>query len=212
MSDNVPFQELAFESSKRGRDPKTRRILLVVLALWLFTLLGFLGLAWNAYFNEKATSQSLAAQITHACKSGDFGPGLNDSDEKKLCSKAAQVADNSSVSIGIQGPRGPRGPQGPPGIQGPVGLQGLMGIHGLNGKNGKNGLNGTDGLIGPMGPQGVKGDKGDTGDKGAPGSDGTSAVPFTFVFTIPGNGLSPGTTFSCTITIPDSQVTCQEVQ
>lgn len=219
MSDNTPLEEMALASSKRGRDPKTRKILLGVVALWLITLAALLGFAWNAYFNAKATSQSLAQQITHACNSGDFGPGLNDEDEKKLCAKAKKVVDNSgSVNIGVQGPPGPEGPRGPQGIQGPMGLQGIMGV---NGRNGKNGLDGGPGDNGPPGPQGLTGAKGDTGDTGpagadgkdgANGADGTPAVPFTFTFTVPGNGLSPGHTFSCTVTTPDSQVTCQEAQ
>jgi hypothetical protein len=215
----TPFQELAVESSKRGRDPKTRRLLLILFIVWLFTLVGFLGLAWNAYFHQKAATQSLAQQIAHACNSGVFGPGMQVEDEKKLCSKAKKEAADNSLSLGIQGPQGPRGEQGPPGpqgypgLQGPTGLQGIMGVHGKNGQPGLDGDVGPTGPTGPAGPQGEKGatgDKGDTGAQGDTGPQGTSAFPFTFTFTIPGHGLSPGDTFTCTVTAPDTPVTCQE--
>lgn len=213
MNDNTsPMDDIKGASSQRGKDPLTRRLLLILLILWLLTVVAFLGLAWNAYFSEKATSQSLAEQITVACKSGDFGPGLSEEDEHALCTKAEKVADDNNISIGIQGPRGPEGPQGPQGppgvgIQGPIGLRGLMGLPGKNGLS----VSGPAGPQGATGPQGEKGERGDKGETGAAGTDGKSAVPFTFTFTIPGNGVSPGTTYTCTIPEPDSQVTCQEV-
>jgi Collagen triple helix repeat (20 copies) len=215
MSENTPFRELAVESSRQGRDPKTRRILLILLILWLLTLVGFLGLAWNAYFTQKAATQSLAAHIAKACKDDNFGPGMSNTEEKNLCAKAKEEVDNNSITLGVQGPQGPRGPQGPqgiPGIQGPMGFQGLIGLNGKNGKNGLDGKEGLAGAVGPTGPAGSQGEKGDPGATGDTGPSGTSAVPFTFIFTVPGNGLSPGTTFSCTITSPDTSVTCQEVK
>lgn len=220
MSEQTPFQNLAKESSKEGRDPKTRRILLVLLILWALTFIGFLGVAWNAYFHQKAATESLAQQITHACNSGDFGPGLSDDDETKLCNKAKKEAAGSNVSLGIQGPRGEQGPPGPqglqgnPGLQGPTGLQGIMGRRGQPGQPGigTEGPPGSPGDKGDIGDKGDKGDKGDVGDKGDTGPAGAPAFPFTFSFTVPGNGLSPGTTYSCTVTTPDTPVTCQEVQ
>lgn len=178
----TPIDELVENSSKKGKDHSYRRLLLFLLVLWLITFAGLVGFAWNAYFQKKQQVQTLAEQITLACKKGDFGPGLSKTDEDNLCHKAEKVASDNSVSIGIQGPRGPQGPQGIPGIQGPTGMQGLMGVKGQNGKNGLNGLDGLMGPIGPAGPVGPKGDTGEQGPKGDTGPQGPSGlVAFTTV-------------------------------
>lgn len=174
------------DAVKQSKDPKTRRILTLVVVLWVLTLIAALGLAWRAYFQEKEKSQTLAEQISAACDNGHFGPGLSKEDESKLCSNAEKVIQNDPVSqVGPQGPPGPQGPQGvegPPGPRGPQGPDGISGENGRPGKNGVNGANGVDGndgspgAQGPQGPQGETGPAGPQGDQGPQGPQGPPGV------------------------------------
>lgn len=110
---------------------------------------------------------------------------------------------------GVPGLTGATGASGPPGRNGLDGQNGSDGAKGDPGQDGKDGSPGPAGPPGSTGPPGPKGDKGDTGDAGSNGADGTPAVPFTFRFTIPGNGNSGDTTYVCTVDSPNSTVTCQ---
>lgn len=215
--------DIVKEPAKKGKDPRTRKILITLLILWLLTLVLFAGSLWRSYAKEKARTHTLAEQITLACKNGDFGPGVSKADERSMCSNANDIVDNGGGDVG------PPGPRGLPGPRGPQGYPGLNGINGTNGKNGKNGSNGTDGIDGRDGVNGVDGTNGIDGVDGVDGADGapgpqgpagpqgeqgvpgTDAVPFTFIFTIPGNGNSPDQTFKCTISSPGEQVTCQQI-
>lgn len=172
---NQPSQidKISEESSKRGKDPKTRRILLAIVILWLLTLLVLVGVSWNAYFQKKDQAQTLADQVTKACTNHDFGPGFSKDQEDSLCNRAKKIAKDESVPLSIQGPEGPRGPQGPEGPEGPQGPQGIQGPQGLRGIMGKPGSNGDDGTIGPQGPEGPPGPKGETGDRGPEGAQGS---------------------------------------
>jgi hypothetical protein len=171
MNPNEPIKTLKAESTEKGKDPGTRKILLILFILWIITLISGGVIAWNAYFNEKAITQSLALRIAQACASGDFGPGISDGEEDALCHRAEKIADDKTISLGIEGPRGPRGPEGP---EGPMGPQGLYGHNGADGKNGRNGLNG---LIGPPGPMGANGKDGIDGKDGTNGKDGLTGPP-----------------------------------
>lgn len=93
MSDK-PIDDMKHESADSGKDPKTRTILAVLLALWLVTLAALVGVGWSAYFDEKNTSQTLAQQIAFACENGDFGPGFSDEDQAALCSNADKVIED----------------------------------------------------------------------------------------------------------------------
>lgn len=188
MDDHSQLDELKVESSNRGKDQKTRILLIVLLVLWLLTLIVLMGVTWNAYFNQKAKTQTLAEQIAFACESGDFGPGVNQEDEDAMCKNAERVIEEEGSVQGLRGPEGPRGPQGPPGIQGPQGPQGIRGLIGITGRNGRpglegdagldgdDGLNGQDGTPGPMGPPGPQGEQGVVGPEGPEGPPGPTGV------------------------------------
>lgn len=91
-------------------------------------------------------------------------------------------------------------------------------IVGPAGQNGVNGRDGEDGARGPRGPRGftglpglpgIDGSDGADGTDGTDGTDGRDAFPFTFVFTVPGNGVGGDHTYTCRV--PDSgPITCQE--
>lgn len=91
MTDQPPISEIAAESSKKGKDPKTRTLLIAVVTLWLLTMGALLTVSWDAYFEERDKSQTLAQQISFACSTGDFGPGLSAEDVAALCSNAEKV-------------------------------------------------------------------------------------------------------------------------
>jgi hypothetical protein len=104
MTDHQQFEEMKAESSRRGKDPKTRKLLVLVLVLWLITLIALVVVWMNAYFNEKAKTLTLAEQVALACAQGDLGPGLDPDDlnpglspedEKVLCENAEKVIENS---------------------------------------------------------------------------------------------------------------------
>lgn len=94
MNEHTPFDDLKAESSRQGRDPKTRSVLVGLLILWLVTLAALLGVTWRAYFQEKEESRTLAQQISMACLEGDFGPDFSVEDEEALCSNAERVIEN----------------------------------------------------------------------------------------------------------------------
>jgi hypothetical protein len=115
------------------------------------------------------------------------------------------------------------------------GPKGDTGDTGEPGTDGTDGLDGTDGEVGPRGPgptaeqistavatycanqpggscEGPPGDQGPKGETGEPGTDGLDAVPFTFTFTIPPNGVGgTQTTYTCVVTIENqNNVVCAQ--
>lgn len=210
-------EHIVEEAVAQGKDRKTRRL---IYALGTIALLSFIlvlvmsWLIWNEKQKQVNAGANLANQVTLACTD-------NIPDTKQLqhlCTLAEGV--QKTVQQGPAGPPGGQGPEGPPGPQGPPGPPGRNGANGSDGANGKNGANGTNGVDGkdgatgatgpqgPVGPEGPQGPPGPAGKDGTNGQNGTDAVPFTFVFTIPGNGNQSGTTYSCTITSPGSTFTC----
>lgn len=179
MSDK-PLEEMKAQSAERAKDPKTRRILIIVLALWLVTLAALVGFAYKSYFDEKADKLTLAQELSVACESGSFGPGFTSDDEERLCENAQKVIENESIpgATGPQGPQGPQGqtgPQGPRGFTGPTGprgFKGATGLPGLDGQNGSDGADGVDGIDGVDGQDGLNGADGTDGSDGLPGKDG----------------------------------------
>jgi hypothetical protein len=181
MNEESPLiNELKSESSYRGRDHKTRIWLVIVCVLWMATMVFAGGVAWNAYFDEKDKSQTLAQQVSAACKSGD----LEIEEQRELCDNAEAVIDEEDPES-LTGPEGPQGPQGVTGIQGPRGFPGLKGDTGPrgergppgeNGGQGDSGLPGQNGAAGPQGPQGEPGPPGPKGDQGPQGSTGVTNV------------------------------------
>lgn len=116
----------------------------------------------------------------------------------------APPADNVGPVVveGAPGPAGPQGLQGVPGRDGVDGDDGV-GIPGAAGANGKDGV-GIDGSDGQPGSPGAPGKDGQPGPPGKDGKDGTngkdapSPFPFSFSFTIPGDELTPPTTYTIT--------------
>lgn len=143
---------------------------------------------------------------------GPRGPaganGANASDAQVV----AAVNAFCSVRNDCTGPMGPRGATGPAGPKGDTGAQGEQGERGLTG------------APGPAGPTGAKGPKGDTGPAGADstvpgpagpagptGPAGKDAYPFTFTFTVQDNPVQ-STTYTCTVTDPNTPATCTPAQ
>lgn len=220
-SDSEPLPQLTAKATREGRDPRTRRILYGLTALWLVTLIALVAVAWNAYFDQKEKAQTLAQQIDLACELGTFGPpDFTPEDTAELCSNARRSDPKAPVLI-----PGPEGPQGIPGINGVDGTDGKNGQNGANGSNGQdgsdgedgdpgsngqdgtNGTNGVDGAPGETGPAGPAGPPGPQGAQGAPGVDGQNAYPFTFSFTV-GRGIL-SRTYTCIITDPDTPAVCE---
>lgn len=186
MSDR-PIEELKAMSAEGGKDPKTRRILIVLLVLWLGTLAALVGFAFKSYFDEKQDKLTLAQELSVACQSGSFGPGFTSEDEERLCENAEKVIENESIP-GASGPQGPQGPQGPSGLNGaqgprgftgptgPRGPRGFDGATGLPGLDGQNGSDGSDGEAGADGANGLDGQDGVNGADGLPGKDGADGA------------------------------------
>jgi len=223
---------MAILPARKGKDHKTRRLLYTFVVIWLITLIGLVVVSWNAYFKEKDKTETLAQQIQVACDSGNFNKEFGQANQTVLCNNAERVIEGKA---GAQGLRGLPGPPGPPGrdgrdgdngANGRNGRDGKSGANGTNGSNGSDGANGVDGVDGkdgvdgqpgppgppgPEGPQGPAGPAGADGQNGANGTDGTNATPFTFTFTLDEPGPFQDRTFTCTITDPNTSVTCQEV-
>lgn len=199
MSDK-PIDELKAETAEKGKDPKTRRILVALIALWLFTLAALFGVLFNSYFNEKEEKLTLAQELAVACASDTLGAGFDPEDETRLCENAQKVIDDEGMpgdtgppgpqgATGLQGPRGfqgstgPVGPTGPRGLRGfigpigPVGEPGSDGVDGVDGEDGLNGQNGSEGASGEDGTNGANGENGDDGTNGQDGQDGLPGEP-----------------------------------
>lgn len=174
---NDPLEDLTQISAKRGKDPKTRKYLVVLLVLWLLTLAALVGVAWNAYFTEKAKSLTLAQQITSACTSGNFGDDMPPEEQKQLCTDAESVVEDGPTLNLIKGPKGDKGDPGDRGFQGIPGFSGTDGQDGTDGKDGRNGLDGADGTNGIDGQNGTNGVDGLNGVDGQNGTDGVDGQP-----------------------------------
>ena len=190
MKESTPLDDIKHDAAQTGKDKKTRVILYTLLALWLITVAILIGVGWNAYFSEKAKTQSLAQQIALACDTGDFGPGVTEETEEALCENAQKVIDGE-VAPAIPGPAGPPGipgtpgEDGAPGEPGPPGKKGAPGSTGPAGTDGEPGAPGTTGEpgaagapgdVGPPGPQGEPGAQGPEGPVGPQGAQGPPGV------------------------------------
>lgn len=91
----------------------------------------------------------------------------------------------------------------------PIVIVGPAGQNGLNGEDGKDGRRGPRGLRGFTGLPGLPGIDGQDGTDGTDGADGEDAFPFTFVFTVPGNGIGNSHTYTCHMG-GSGPVTCRE--
>lgn len=204
-------QNIVSEAVSGSKDRKTRWIIRVLSVLVIASILTAGIVFWNLWHQKQDqvdAGKNLATQVQAACNNGYLGG--------QICQTAKDVEKAPK-----QGPPGVKGDKGDKGDPGKNGINGTNGTNGHDGKNGKNGTNGTDGVDGKdgtdgtdgrdgvdgqdgaMGPQGEKGDKGDKGDPGE------SAFPFTFEFTIQGNGISPDHTYSVTCTSSTECVTTQ---
>lgn len=97
MSEQSPLEDARDEAQQSAKDPKTRRLLLILLIIWLFTIVFFAVITWNAYFSEKSRTQTLAQQIAQACKNQDFGPDMSDETRKALCRNAKEAIDDGEL-------------------------------------------------------------------------------------------------------------------
>lgn len=177
--------ELVQDSAQRGKDPKTRRLLFGLLALWLLTLAVLVGVAYRGYFDQKEQKTSLAQELNAACDSGEFGPNIEPERQKQLCQTAEKVVDDNADVKPSQGPKGDPGKNGASAYE--VWLsEGYRGtpsdfINFLKGSPGANGESayqlwldaGNEGTLQGY-IQSLKGDSGTDGQDGSDGNDGTN--------------------------------------
>ena len=87
---------------------RPRKVVIILLVLWLATFAALIGVAWNAYLGEKGKNLTLAQQIDAACQQGDLGPGLTPDDdkaglspelEKRLCENAQAVIEQNDPEL-----------------------------------------------------------------------------------------------------------------
>lgn len=99
MNEQTPVEELKEDSARKGKDPKTRRLLYFFVVLWALTLIAGAVIAWNAYFDEKEKSLTLAQQIDAACEQGGLGVGLSKEEEEVLCENAKKVIEQNDPEL-----------------------------------------------------------------------------------------------------------------
>lgn len=99
------------------------------------------------------------------------------------------------------------GRDGRDGSNGANGLDGRDGLNGIDGEDGLPGQPGADGQPGTPGKDGVDGKDGAPGKDGVDGKDGQSAYPFSFTFTVPGNGVGNDVTYTVACTAPGACTT-----
>lgn len=157
---------LVKESAKKGKDGRTRKLLLVLAILWLgFVTYLIIDSRLDEQRQQEATL-SFAEQVQRLCETEDINSGL--------CGDADEVVEKKGDIEVITGPQGEPGPEGPRGLTGPQGPKGDQGEPGEDGQNGSDGLPGLDGLMGAMGLQGPPGPIGSTGPQGPAGEDGAT--------------------------------------
>lgn len=179
MSDRQ-IDELKAQSAEKAKDPKSRRILVTVVALWIGTIAALIWVLFNNYLDEKNDKLTLAQELSVACTSNTLGPGFDESDKDRLCATAEKVIQNEPIPgatgpqgpPGVQGQIGSQGPRGFTGPTGPRGFRGATGLPGLDGQNGSDGVNGVNGSDGNDGSDGANGSNGSNGADGLPGQDG----------------------------------------
>jgi hypothetical protein len=193
-------EEIKQHAAASARDPRSRRL---ILLLGILTAIGFLTsvvFGWLAYDDandEAEAGQDLAGQVRIACED----EAIDTDDLQQLCENAVQVERGEPGPIGPQGtegppgltgpegPAGPAGPVGPPGPRGPsgpkgdTGNQGTEGDAGAAGAEGEPGATGPEGPAGPPGPPGPQGNQGPAGPQGERGPEGPAGYPQSFTFT-----------------------------
>jgi hypothetical protein len=228
--------EIVREAALEGRDSKTRRWLLILGILLFFAVVVMVigGWAlWDAKQQQVNAGAEAVSNVTAACENQgakeqlanlgiDCGAALKAEETINEGPAGPPGATGEKGEKGDKGETGAQGPPGPQGSTGPKGEKGDTGEQGDEGDTGASGADGSEGLQGPMGPQGSpgpqgpqgeKGETGATGPQGPEGSPGANTYPFTFQFTIPGNGLpnDPDRTFQCEMTEPGVIEECAEI-
>jgi type IV secretory pathway VirB10-like protein len=99
VNEQTPLEAIKSESSQKGKDSPTRKLLIILVVLWLITLVGFCWVTWDAYFHEKQQKETLAQQIAFACVQGDLGEGISPEDEKALCENAQEVIEENDPEL-----------------------------------------------------------------------------------------------------------------
>lgn len=204
----VNRDELIAGAAQRGKDPFSRKLLLVLAtATSLAVIATLLGgyLLWKEKQHQAEAGMSLAVQVQRACEDPATAVHLG-----SICTKAEHV--EQAIAAGPQGPPGDRGPAGADGVDGRDGRDGINGRDGAPGKNGRNGLNGQDGhdgAPGPVGPQGLEGPQGPPGKDGADGQDGAPAFPMQWTFEFSPNPAQ-NYSFLCVLLDPSQKVNCTQ--
>ena len=94
-----PVDGLVHELEGRRKRDKSRRVVYILLALWLATFAALIGVAWNGYFNEKSKALTLAQQMSAACAQGDLSPELSPEEREAFCSNAQKVIEQNDPEL-----------------------------------------------------------------------------------------------------------------
>lgn len=164
MTDPMHNSELVRESTKKAKDGRTRKAMLLLGLLWLGLVTFLIVDSRMDAAEQQKTTLSFAEEIQNLCKTENIKSGL--------CGDADKVVKNDGDVTAVVGPKGDKGDTGAQGPQGPKGDKGEKGDPGKNGQNGSDGLAGLDGLMGAIGLQGPQGEPGEQGIQGEPGLNG----------------------------------------
>lgn len=99
MHETPTVDDLKEKAKERGKDGPTRKVVIVLMVVWLITLAALVGVTFNAYFSQKEKTQTLAQQIRLACDSGTFGPGMSSEDINAICRNAEKVIENNGAEL-----------------------------------------------------------------------------------------------------------------
>lgn len=178
-------------------------ILLLVVAAFLYH-------RSEESINERAKlKERIATQEKVAARDSATIEGLQVVVEelRARCAEADDCTAPSLDEILARIPAPLAGRNGLSGTDGRSGAPGVPGKDGTDGRDGLDGANGATGFTGPAGPPGAPGKDGAPGMDGAPGKDGSngqSAYPFSFSFTVPGNGVGQDVTYTVVCSSPGS--------
>lgn len=216
------------DSASAGRDRNSRRLMLllgVIAVLALLTTIGAVGWGWQQKQQQVDAGTNLAVEVQRAC----LDPALR-KDLGGICEQAKDVEQTAKQGPqgvpgipGLQGPPGASGPQGPPGLS-CVEERGLVACREPdNGdpndpeKQDSEVQNSEiqdpeiqdaeiqDAEIDDLDP-----DDPENQDPEIDDPDPASPYTFTFVFTVPGPGGSPGTTYRVTCNSGSGSCTVEE--
>lgn len=94
-----PVNDMKGRAYRTSRDPKSRRMIVMLSILLVLSILALVAQGWWYAFKQKENAQTLAQQITMACQNGDFGPGFSQEDEDAICKNAQKVIQENDPEL-----------------------------------------------------------------------------------------------------------------